>query len=93
VEQLPPEQVLQLDPEPAGEPPLDLTAKVLNSLATLSLVQDGHATRSFPERMNTSNTERHSLQKYSYMGILILSPQYKKSQRKRKYLFSIPLAH
>jgi hypothetical protein len=75
VEQLPPEQVLQLDPEgePAGDPPLDLTAKVLNSLATLLLLQDGHATRSFPERMNSSNTERHSSQEYSYMGISILS--------------------
>jgi hypothetical protein len=71
VEQLPPEQELQLEPEPMGDvlEPLDRTAKALNSFVTLPLLQDGHATASSFDRSKTSKTERHSLQVYSYTGI------------------------
>jgi len=47
VEQLPPPQVLQLEPELTEESLLEETAKVLNSFDTFSLLQEGQATRSF----------------------------------------------
>jgi len=75
VEQLPPEQELQLEPEPSNAPleTLDCTAKELNSFVTLPLLQDGHVTASSFDRSKTSKTERHSLQVYSYMGIGFLA--------------------
>ena len=75
VEQLPPEQELQLEPElfaKVSDPP-DCTAKVLKSFVTRSLLHDGHATLSSLDRIKISKTELHSLQVYSYMGIQSLS--------------------
>ena len=75
LEQLPPAQEPQLEPEPANAPlePLDCAAKELNSFVTLPLLQDGHVTASSFDRSKTSKTERHSLQVYSYMGIGFLA--------------------
>jgi hypothetical protein len=75
VEQLPPEQELQLELEllVKESDPLDCTAKVLKSFVTWSLLHDGHATLSSLDRMKISKTELHSLQVYSYMGIRSLS--------------------
>jgi hypothetical protein len=75
VEQLPPEQELQLEPELLAEVPctLDCTAKVLKSFVTRSLLHEGHATLSSLDRTKISKTELQSLQVYSYMGIRPLS--------------------
>jgi hypothetical protein len=65
VAQFPPEQVVQLEPEPVRDSPLEETEKLLNSFDTLSLSQEGHSTFSSLPRIRTSKTERQSLQEYS----------------------------
>jgi hypothetical protein len=71
VEQLPPEQAPQLEAvlEDASRGPLVCTANALKSLVTLSLLQAGHSTVSSADLINTSKSERHWVQLYSYRGM------------------------